>query len=264
MTGLRKIKAFTKIAEDTSSYMNLAIVLAGGKGTTLLPYTIGVPKPMLPIGEIPIIEIISKQLAYYGFDQVTVSLGHLSGMIKLFLESKKRQKGFPTFEFFQEDQPLGTSGPIKAIDPKEENFLVINGDILTTLDMRKMFDQHLAEKACLTVGVRLTDYTLPLGSISVDDNLNITSFIEKPTVTHLDNIGAYAYSSKVLQYINPGEKIDVNILIERLLKAKEKVMAFRSDGPYYWIDIGTHADYEKANSNFAALVKSMPFLESKE
>lgn len=243
--------------------MNKAIILAGGKGTRLLPYTIVVPKPMLPIGEIPIIEIISKQLFYYGFDQVTVSLGHLSGMIQLFLQSKKEKAGFPEFTFFQEDEPLGTSGPIKAINPKEDNFLVINGDILTTLDMRKMFEQHLKEKACLTVGVRLTDYTLPLGSISVDDNSNITSFIEKPKVTHLDNIGAYAYSSRVLEYINPGERIDVNILIDRLLKANEKVMAFRSDGPYYWIDIGTHADYEKANSNFSNIIKSMPFLESK-
>jgi NDP-sugar pyrophosphorylase family protein len=263
MNGSKKISQSMKIQKAILFKMNKAIILAGGKGTRLLPYTIVVPKPMLPIGEIPIIEIISKQLSYFGFNEVTVSLGHLSGMIQLFLESKKKEKGFPSFKFFQEDEPLGTSGPIKAISPIEENFLVINGDILTTLDMRKMFDQHLKEKACLTVGVRLTDYTLPLGSISVDENSNITSFIEKPKVTHLDNIGAYAYSTKVLDYINPGERIDVNILIDRLLKANEKVMAFRSDGPYYWIDIGTHADYEKANNNFSNIIKSMPYIETK-
>jgi NDP-sugar pyrophosphorylase family protein len=243
--------------------MNRAIILAGGKGTRLLPYTIVVPKPMLPIGEIPIIEIIARQLFYYGFSEVTISLGHLSGLIQTFLESKKNEKGFPSFHFVQENSPLGTSGPIKAINPTEDNFLVINGDILTTLNMRDMYDRHIKEKACLTVGVRLTEYQLPLGSITVDQNANITNFIEKPVVTHLDNIGAYVYSSRALEFVKPNEKIDVNILIERLIQSKEKVIAFRSDGPYYWIDIGTHADYEKANSNFSTIVKSMPFLDSK-
>ena len=101
--------------------MSRAIILAGGKGTRLLPYTIVMPKPMLPIGEIPIIEIISKQLKYYGFDNVTVSLGHLSGIIKLFLESKVGSAGFPNFDFVHENSPLGTSGPLKAVNPSEED-----------------------------------------------------------------------------------------------------------------------------------------------
>jgi NDP-sugar pyrophosphorylase family protein len=244
--------------------MNRAVILAGGKGTRLLPYTIVVPKPMLPIGDIPIIEIISKQLKYYGFDMVTVSLGHLSGIIKLFLESKEGLEGFPNFDFIYENNPLGTSGPLKSINPEEKNFLVINGDILTTLDMRKMYEMHTEKEACLTVGVRQTDYQLPLGSITIDNLSNITEFIEKPISTHLDNIGAYVYSSKALEYIQKDEKLDVNILVKRLIEAKEKVIAFRSDGPYYWIDIGTHADYEKANLNFANLLSSMPYLGKNE
>jgi NDP-sugar pyrophosphorylase family protein len=242
--------------------MDQAIILAGGKGTRLLPYTIVIPKPMLPVGEIPIIEVIARQLNFYGFGEVTISLGYRSEIIQIFLESKKNQKDFPRFKFFKEDIALGTSGSVKAINPATENFLVINGDILTTLNMREMFNKHIAENACLTVGVRLTDYKLPLGSITVDDNSNIISFVEKPSVTHLDNIGAYVYSKKVLTYINENEKIDVNILVQRLINAGEKVIAFRSDGPYYWIDIGTHADYEKANTDFATIRKSMLFLES--
>ena len=241
-----------------------AVILAGGKGTRLLPYTIVVPKPMLPIGEIPIIEIISRQLNYYGFDELTISLGHLSGMIKLYLEGKSETDGLPHFDFYQEDIALGTSGPLKAISPREEHFFAINGDILTTLNMREMYEKHILENATLTIGVRLTQYQLPLGSIEVDGNSQVTGFKEKPTVTHLDNIGAYVYSRKALDYIQPDEKIDVNILVERLLAAGEKVLAYRSDGPYFWIDIGTHADYEKANKEFEEIRKLMPFLEAKE
>lgn len=244
--------------------MPRAIVLAGGKGTRLLPYTVVIPKPMLPIGEIPIIEIISRQLKYHGFDEVTVSLGHLSGVIEHYLETKANVSGIPNFEYFLEQSPLGTSGPIKAISPSEDNFLVVNGDILTTLNMSAMWAEHIKEAAALTVGIRKTEYKLPLGSITVDNNSLVTNFEEKPTVTYLDNIGAYVYSKRALEYMEEGERIDVNILIERLIKAKEKVLAFRSDGPYFWIDIGTHADYEKANLEFTELRKSMPFLEEME
>lgn len=244
--------------------MPRAIVLAGGKGTRLLPYTVVIPKPMLPIGEIPIIEIISRQLKFHGFDEVTVSLGHLSGVIEHYLETKANVSGIPNFEYFLEQSPLGTSGPIKAISPSEDNFLVVNGDILTTLNMSEMWAEHIKEAAALTVGIRKTEYKLPLGSITVDNNSLVTNFEEKPTVTYLDNIGAYVYSKRALEYMEEGERIDVNILIERLIKAKEKVLAFRSDGPYFWIDIGTHADYEKANLEFTELRKSMPFLEEME
>ena len=244
--------------------MTRAIVLAGGKGTRLLPYTVVIPKPMLPIGEIPIIEIISRQLKFHGFDEVTVSLGHLSGVIEHYLETKANVSGIPNFEYFLEQSPLGTSGPIKAISPSEDNFLVVNGDILTTLNMSAMWAEHIKEAAALTVGIRKAEYKLPLGSITVDNNSLVTNFEEKPTVTYLDNIGAYVYSKRALEYMEEGERIDVNILIERLIKAKEKVLAFRSDGPYFWIDIGTHADYEKANLEFTELRKSMPFLEEME
>jgi NDP-mannose synthase len=237
-----------------------ALILAGGKGTRLLPYTVVIPKPMLPIGNFPIIEIISRQLKYHGFNSVTVSLGHLSGMIELFLETLPKDELLPEFDFFSERSPLGTSGPVKAISPNEENFMVINGDILTTLNMDEMYIEHEASGAIMTVATRTTSYTLPLGSLILSDTLEVKDFQEKPTYTLFDNIGAYVYSSKVLDYIKKDEKIDVNILIKRLIDAGEKVMAFRSDGPYFWIDIGTHADYERANSQFTELVSQMPFL----
>ena len=244
--------------------MPRAVILAGGKGTRLLPYTIVVPKPMLPIGGIPVIEIIARQLKFHGFDKVTISLGHLSGMIEHFLEGMDDSELLPVFNYFHESNPLGTAGPIKAIAPQEENFLVINGDILTTLNMKEMFDFHIKSGALLTIGIRKTEYTLPLGSITLNDNGNVVKFEEKPKVSHLDNIGAYVYSKAALSYIVEGEKIDVNIFAERLMQAGEKVMGFRSDGPYYWVDIGTHADYEKANTEFEDLRVRLPFLKGLE
>lgn len=238
-----------------------AIILAGGKGTRLLPYTIVMPKPMLPIGEIPVIEIISRQLKFHGFDKVVISLGHLSGVIKLFLESKAGEPGLPDFDFFTEEKALGTSGSLKAIDPEDEDFLVINGDILTTLNLGSMFENHKERGAMLTIGTRRTEYQLPLGSITLDADGYVTDFHEKPKLQFIDNIGAYVYSRKVLDYIRPEERIDVNTLVKRLLKDGQKVLAFLSEGPYFWIDIGTHADYERANTEFHKIQDQFPFLE---
>ena len=241
--------------------MAKAIILAGGKGTRLLPYTIVIPKPMLPIGEIPVIEIISRQLKFHGFDRVVISLGHLSGVIKLFLESKSGDAGFPEFDFYTEHKALGTSGSVKAIGIDDEDFLVINGDILTTLNLREMFKLHQEKGALLTIGTRKTEYQMPVGSIKLNKEGYVTDFDEKPKLEFIDNIGAYVYSRKVLRYINPDERIDVNVLVKRLLADHQKVLAFLSEGPYFWIDIGTHADYEKANLEFHKIQDQFPYLE---
>lgn len=238
-----------------------ALILAGGKGTRLLPYTIVIPKPMLPIDNIPIIAIIARQLKFHGFDEVHVSLGYLSEMIRIYLESHSGDSGMPRFVFHVEEEPLGTSGPIKLIGDIDTDFLVINGDILTTLNMRDMFTYHKQNSATLTIAIRQTEYQLPLGSITLDSNNQVIKFEEKPKSTHLDNIGAYIYSKKALQFIPAKVKFDVNQLVENLLKAGEKVVAFREDGPYFWIDIGTHADFEKANEEFIELKPLFPFLK---
>jgi ADP-glucose pyrophosphorylase len=237
-----------------------AVILAGGKGTRLLPYTIVIPKPMLPIGGVPIIEIISRQLKFYGADEVIVSLGHLSELIKIYLESKKFELGMPEFTYHIETSPKGTAGPLKELSNLDDDFVVINGDILSNINIADLYDSHKKSGAVLTIAIRTTNYKLPLGMITVNGDNSVLKFDEKPEIEYLDNIGAYVYSTRALNYINHGEKVDVNILVEKLLKANEKVMAFRSEGPYYWIDIGTHADYEKANSEILAMSEKFPFL----
>jgi NDP-sugar pyrophosphorylase family protein len=247
------------MSESLRGHMK-AVILAGGKGTRLLPYTIVIPKPMLPIAGIPIIEIIARQLKYYGFDDVTISLGHLSGMIKIFLEGKLEDNSFPLFKYHEENEPRGTSGPIKELGIESDNFVVMNGDILTNINLKKLFDFHVQKKATLTIGVRKTSHKLPFGSVTIGTNDQVTNFEEKPNIEIVDNIGSYVYSQRALSYIDVGEKIDVNTLVLRLIEAGEIVCAFMNEGPYYWIDIGTHADYEKANEELHKILQDFPFL----
>ena len=239
--------------------MRKAIVLAGGLGTRLRPYTVVFPKPMLPIGGRPILETILRQLHHYGFSNATLSLGYMSGVVQSYFEGSD-VKGIPILEYFVEKIPLGTAGPVKAIDPKEENFLVMNGDILTTLDLDSLFDYHVASGALLTLAVRKADYQLPLGIIEFDADGMVKEFKEKPTVSHFDNVGIYVYSRKVLSHMRPGLRCDVNDLVNQLIKEGERVAAFRSEEPYYWIDIGRHGDYETANEEFDKVRDAFPFL----
>jgi len=238
-----------------------AVILAGGKGTRLLPYTIVIPKPMLPIAGIPIIEIISRQLNYYGFDDVTISLGHLSEIIKVYLMGKDADPGFPTFSYHIEETAKGTAGPIRELGVLAENFVVINGDILTNINLRELHEFHCENDAALTIAVRNTSYQLPFGAVTINSKNEVTNFEEKPKLELLDNIGAYVYSQRALTFIQDNEKVDVNDLVLRLIQAGEKVCAFLNVGPYYWIDIGTHADYEKANNELNGLLSEFPFLK---
>ena len=238
-----------------------AVILAGGKGTRLLPYTIVIPKPMLPIAGIPIIEIISRQLSYYGFDDVSISLGHLSEMIKVYLKGKEAEPGFPTFSYHIEEKAKGTAGPIKELEISAENFVVMNGDILTNINLKNLYEFHYENNAALTIAVRNTSYQLPFGAVTINSKNEVTNFEEKPKIELIDNIGAYVYSQRALTFMAKNEKIDVNTLVLRLLEAGEKVLAFLNVGPYYWIDIGTHADYEKANDELNGLLSEFPFLK---
>jgi NDP-sugar pyrophosphorylase family protein len=237
-------------------------ILAGGRGTRLHPYTIVIPKPLLPVGGVPVIEIIARQFKYFGFDQVNVSLGYEGRQIEHLLEAHSSDSRLPKFHFFHEDEPLGTSGAIPALfGPYDSNLLVMNGDIITSLDLREMYKSHCESNAILTIAIRKTRHRLPVGSIEVDSEGDVIQFIEKPELEFLDNVGIYVYSREVCNYIAPGEKVDVDILVKRLLSEKKKVSTFLSEGPYYWIDIGTHADYEKANTEISTLLNQIPFMK---
>jgi NDP-mannose synthase len=241
--------------------MSTAVILCGGKGSRLYPYTVVMPKPMLPIGNMPIVEIISRQLNYYGFDDVVVSLGHNTHIIKHFLEGISGDPGLPKYRFVEESEPLGTAGPVGLLEEAPDNFLVMNGDILTNVALDEFFKFHLDKQAAFSICIRSTNYTLPFGSVEIDSDNNVKRFVEKPKIELLDNIGIYAYSQKALEYVKPNTQLYVNDLVQQLVEAGEKVCSYLDTSPYYWIDIGSHADYDKANFDLNNVISEFPYLK---
>jgi NDP-sugar pyrophosphorylase family protein len=225
-----------------------AVILAGGKGTRLLPYTVVFPKPMLPLGGQPIIQIILTQLVKHGFTDIVISLGYLGDLIELYL-NEKRPEGV-NLRFVREQKPLGTAGALSLVEDLEEDFLVVNGDILTTLDYRAMFDFHREHRSALTVAVGVKEVCMNLGILTLDGQDRVTGIEEKPTYRFNDNMGIYVYNRSAVSFIPQNQRTDLNVLMESLIKENLPVFGYRSQGPYYWIDIGQHAEYDKANEEF--------------
>ncbi len=226
-----------------------AFILAGGRGVRLQPYTMVFPKPMLPIGGMPIIEIIVRQLAYYGFGDITISLGYLGDYIKLYFKDGAKTPRGAVIKYVEEVDPLGTAGSICLLDKYDNDFLVLNGDLLTSIDFRDFFNFHKSKGAALSIAVGVKSVRMNLGILEMKGE-NVIDFKEKPTFSYNDNMGIYIYNKRVLDYIERGKRLDVNDLILRLLQNKEKVLGYRSEKSYYWVDIGQHADYELANNEF--------------
>jgi NDP-sugar pyrophosphorylase family protein len=227
-----------------------AVILAGGRGTRLQPYTFVFPKPMLPVGGHPIIDTIVRQLAYFGFDDIVICLGYLGDYIRMYFSDETNVPDSARIRFVAEDEPLGTAGPVALVPELEDDFLVINGDILTTIDYRQFVATHKEKGADLSVSVRIRDIKMSLGLIEMNEARRITGFKEKPTFTFYDNMGIYVYNKRVMQYIKPEVRLDVNELIEVLLEHNGDVYGYLSQDEYYWIDVGQHSDYEAANREF--------------
>ena len=227
-----------------------AVILAGGRGTRLAPYTVVFPKPMLPVGGQPIIQTIINQLAECGVEDIVISLGYLGDLIELYFRDRRNCPAGVAIRYVREEQPLGTSGALSLVEGLDEDFLVVNGDILTSLDYSEMVRFHRANDSILTVAVGIKKVSLSLGIISLDEDDRVVRIEEKPTYSFNDNMGIYVYSRSAIPYIPRNERTDVNFLIERLIADGRSVYGYRSDQPYYWIDIGQHAEYEKANAEF--------------
>ncbi|MBF0532481.1 MAG: NTP transferase domain-containing protein [Candidatus Omnitrophica bacterium] len=227
-----------------------AVILAGGKGTRLAPYTMVFPKPMLPVGGQPIIETIIRQLAFYGFKDIVISLGYLGDMIELYFRDRSKSLDGIRLRYVREDQPLGTAGALSLIDDLDENFLVINGDILTTLNYENFYRFHQEKGSSLTVAVGEKKVQIALGILTLDEESKVKKFDEKPVYTYKDNIGIYIYNRRALRYIEKGKRLDLNILIEKMIADGDNVFGYMSNENYYWIDVGQHADFEQANQEF--------------
>lgn len=227
-----------------------AVILAGGKGTRLSPYTTVYPKPMLPIGEMPILEIILRQLAFYGFTDIYLSVGYLSEIIEAYFNEKKSICKDVNITYIKEESPLGTAGSLSLLPEMDEPFIVMNGDVLTSLNFSELMDYHRSNKTDLTISVTKKDVRIDLGIVEFDDNGKVTDYIEKPTYTHYDSMGIYIYSPDAIKYISKDSYLDFPTLVKNMLADGKHVSSYCSSTPYYWIDMGRQGDYESANKEF--------------
>ena len=223
-----------------------AIVLAGGKGRRLEPYTRIIPKPLMPIGDMPILEVLLRQMKRAGITDVVLTVGYLADYLKLFFQNGQRLGLRITYS--HEKKPLGTAGPLAMVEGLDETFLVTNGDVLTTLDMHKLIQFHRRQGAAATISTHTRKVSIDLGVVMTGDDHRITGYIEKPTYNYLVSMGIYVFEPRVLSYINKDEYLDFPSLVQRLLDAGEIVSSYPFDG--YWQDLGRPDDYERASQDF--------------
>lgn len=221
-----------------------AIILAGGRGSRLAPFTTVIPKPLLPVGDTPILEIIIRQLAHAGFDHITLTLGYLSTYFHIFLAQHRSLHRLAKIDCVDEDRPTGTAGSLAAVPGLSGTFLVMNGDLLTTLDYRALVAHHHRQRSLLTIGQHQKDVQIDLGVIKTDKAGQVVDYIEKPVLSYGVSMGVYVYDEKVLSFIEPEEYLDFPSLVLRLLAAGKKVTTFCSEA--LWLDLGRFEDLHRA------------------
>lgn len=226
-----------------------AVVLAGGKGTRLAPYTKILPKPLMPIGDMPILEVMLKQMKHAGVTDVTLTVGHLANLMRTFFMDG-RQLGM-NISYSYEEEPLGTAGPLSLIQGLDSTFLVTNGDVLTTLDLRDLLAFHKSQGAIATIAVHKRKVRIDLGVVQWDGNNRIADYIEKPTYDYTVSMGMYVFEPDVMKFIPFNMYLDFPELVLKMIAAGEKVVGYAFDG--YWMDLGRADDYAQAAEDFASM-----------
>jgi NDP-sugar pyrophosphorylase family protein len=226
-----------------------AVILAGGKGTRLAPFTASFPKPLVPLGDTPVLEVLIRRLLQYGVTDITLTLGHLAELIKAYFHHRRCLAEQITLRYVDEEEPTGTAGSLALVPGLTETFLGMNGDLLTNLDLDALVRFHREQQAVLTIGVHERDVKIDLGVLEFDGTHAVTRYLEKPRTTYNVSMGIYVYEPRVLRYIEPGRYLDFPQLVLRLLENGERVCAFPSD--CLWLDIGRPDDYARAQQLFA-------------
>jgi len=223
-----------------------AVVLAGGKGRRLAPYTTVIPKPLMPIGDMPILEVMLRQMKRAGVDEVILAIGHLGHLLRAFFGDGS-QYGL-RISYSIEESPLGTAGPLALIDGLDESFLVVNGDTLTMLDLAEFMSFHHRSGAVATIALSKRLVNIDLGVVQLNEDEAVVGYVEKPKYEFQASMGIYMFEPRVLKYIPGGEYFDFPTLVLRLLEAGEDVAGYRFEG--YWKDLGRPEDYEQAVADF--------------
>jgi NDP-sugar pyrophosphorylase family protein len=233
--------------------MNRAVILAGGRGSRLAPYTTVLPKPLLPLGDRAILDIVVRQLKAAGFGELVIAVGHLGHLVQALFGDGSRH-GIP-IRYHLEDEPLGTAGPLATIEGLDERFLMLNGDVLTALDPRALMAAHAAAGNVLTIATHARTVPTDYGILHTDGTAGpterVTGYEEKPELSYTVSMGIYVLDPAAIRHVPAGRAFDLPDLVQALLAAGEQVGSYLYDG--YWLDIGRHDDYERAVREFDEL-----------
>jgi NDP-sugar pyrophosphorylase family protein len=226
--------------------MEDVVLLAGGTGTRLRPYTTVLPKPLMPVGDMPVLEILLRRLAAAGFVRVNLAVGHLAELIEAYFGDGSRFG--VELVYWREDEPLGTAGPIAQMGLDGDRVLVMNGDLLTTLDFSSLLDEHRSSGATATIAVLSREVPIDFGVVHLDGD-TVASFEEKPVLSYNVSMGVYVFERRVVELIPSGERYDFPDLLGAVLEHGWPVHAYRSGD--FWLDIGRPEDYKLALDSFA-------------
>ncbi len=229
----------------------LAIILAGGKGTRLKPYTTVFPKALVPLGDMPVLELVLRQLKNHGFDEIIISVGHLAHLIETFFGNGEKLGLKITYA--REDSPLGTAGPMLHIEKKlrslPENFMVMNADIVSDINFSELYKAHEEAHRLATIATYRRTSQINFGLIDFDaQSLKIKGFQEKPILEHSVSMGIYMFNRRILNFIEPDCLFNYDVLMKNLAQANEDIFVHPFNG--YWLDIGRVDDYEQAINDF--------------
>lgn len=225
-----------------------AVILAGGKGVRLRPFTASFPKPLVPLGDMPIIEVLMRRLVHFGITDITLTLGHLAELIKAYFLHRKEFTSQINLHYVDETRPTGTAGSLAFVQELDDTFLVMNGDVLTDLDFDELVTFHKKQGAALTIAMHERRVKIDLGVLDFDSDYRVTGYREKPENIYYVSMGVYVYEPRTLRHIEPGKYLDFPDLVLRLIAAGEKVCAMPSGS--LWLDIGRPDDYALAQEMF--------------
>ena len=225
------------------------IILAGGKGTRLKPYTIVLPKPLMPIGEYPILEVIVRQLAWSGFSRITMAINQQAEIIKAYFGDGS--KWGVAIDYSVENAPLGTMGPLKMIPDLPENFLVMNGDILTDIDFAAFYQQHVENNCLFTISAQMREHIVDYGVLNTNALGMLVGFQEKPKNKYMVSMGIYMVNREILKFIPDNVPYGFDSLMLDLLEDKRLIKVQNYGG--YWLDIGRPDDYIQAIDQFESM-----------
>jgi NDP-sugar pyrophosphorylase family protein len=229
-----------------------AVILAGGKGTRLAPFTAVLPKPLMPIGDRAILDLVVRQLCSYGFCDLTLAVGHLSPLVQAVVGDGSAHGVRITYQL--EREPLGTAGPLATISGLDSTFLAMNGDVLTTLDYRELVAAHEQAGNCFTIATHQRVVKTEYGVLHLDGS-RVIDYEEKPELCYTVSMGVYVLEPEALDHIPPDRRFDIPDLVLALLAAGLPVGSFPHDG--YWLDIGRHDDYAQALADQDVIVPKL-------